>query len=315
MADLDRDRREAARHPSGRQYEIVRGDQRAVVVQVGGGLREYEVDGFPVLDGYGPDELADSGRGQVLMPWPNRLADGRYEFDGGVMQLPLSEPERRNAIHGLVRWASWEEVRFSRSRVRLGHVLFPRAGYPFALALEVDYELTGEGLRVTMSARNIGRRPAPFGAGQHPYVRAQMAGIDGCVLGLPGRRWMEMDERQIPTGRLLPVEGTEFDFLAPRPIASTRMDTAFFDLERGPDGRARAELRSEDGTRRVTVWMERGFEYLMIFTGDSLPAEERRRSLGVEPMSCAPDAFRNGLGLVVLRPGQSWSSSWGIAVG
>jgi aldose 1-epimerase len=73
---------------------------------VGGGIRSYSVDGREVLDGYRRDAMSRSGRGQVLIPWPNRLQDGSYEFDGQLHQLDLSEAEQRNAIHGLVRWSA-----------------------------------------------------------------------------------------------------------------------------------------------------------------------------------------------------------------
>jgi galactose mutarotase-like enzyme len=92
--------------PSGEQIAIAVGDQRAVIVEVGGGLRSYSASGLDLVDGYGGDEMSSSGRGQVLIPWPNRLEGGSYEFDGKHHQLPLNEPERRNAIHGLVRRAA-----------------------------------------------------------------------------------------------------------------------------------------------------------------------------------------------------------------
>src|SRR6202023_4320793 len=93
--------------PTGEQIEIAAGDQRAVVVEVGGRLRSYSAGGRELVDGYGADEMSSSGRGQALIPWPNRLQDGSYEFDGRHHQLPLNEPEHRNAIPGLVRWAAW----------------------------------------------------------------------------------------------------------------------------------------------------------------------------------------------------------------
>src|SRR5579875_1806009 len=90
--------------PSGRQYLLTGpGGQRAVVVEVGGGLRDYAVGDQPVLDGYGEDELCSGGRGQILAPWPNRVGDGRYAWAGRDFQLPLTEVEHGNAIHGLVR--------------------------------------------------------------------------------------------------------------------------------------------------------------------------------------------------------------------
>src|SRR5262249_9001752 len=93
--------------PSGQQVEIRQGNQQATAVGVGGGLRAYRVGGQPVLDGYAEPAPADGGRGQPLLPWPNRLQDGRYEFRGQTLQLPLTEVAHRNAIHGLTRWANW----------------------------------------------------------------------------------------------------------------------------------------------------------------------------------------------------------------
>ena len=302
------------RTPSGSQHRIEHGAQRAVVVEVGGGLREYVVDGFPVVDGYSEADMAVAGRGQLLIPWPNRMADGSYRFDEETHQVPLNEVAQHNAIHGLVRWSAWHLIEASSQDVRLGHVLWPQAGYPFTLALEVLYELSDLGLRVTLTAENAGQHRAPYGAGQHPYVRAELAGVDSCVLRLPAEAWLETDERQIPTGRLLDVARTDYDFRAPRTIGRTRLDTAFTGLTRDADGIARVELASADGSRQVAMWFDRSFDYVMAFTGDTLEPSARRRSLALEPMTCAPDAFRNNLGLQVLEPGQRVSASWGVGV-
>ena len=94
------------RPPSGEQIEIAHGDRRAVVVEVGGGLRTFSAAGRELLDGYGADELSTSGRGQVLLPWPNRIEDGSYEFDGRRHQLPINDVDEQDAIHGLVRFAN-----------------------------------------------------------------------------------------------------------------------------------------------------------------------------------------------------------------
>jgi aldose 1-epimerase len=150
--------------PSGAQFELRHRSQRVFVTEVGAGLRQW--DG--VLDGYDVDAMASSGRGQVLIPWPNRVQDGQYEWDGEQHQLPLNEPPY--AIHGLVRWSRWDAVERERHRVALQHLLPPSPGYPFALRLRVEYELGDEGLAVRCIAENVGNRAAPVGAGFHPYV-------------------------------------------------------------------------------------------------------------------------------------------------
>jgi aldose 1-epimerase len=295
---------------SGEQIEITHGDQRAVVVEVGGGLREYTLDGRKLLDGYGTDEMSSSGRGQVLIPWPNRIQDGRYSFDGQEHQLPLDDVEEQDAIHGLVRWASWTIADRARDRVVMEHVLHPQPGYPFTLALGVEYRLSDEGLAVRTTATNRCPHPCPYGSGNHPYLTLSEAGVDSLTLRVPARTMLRSDERGIPVGRL-PVEGTGYDFRRPRAIGDTVLDHAFTDLERGEDGRARVELRDPDAGTELSLWVDEAHRYLMLFTGDPLP-DVNRRSLAVEPMTCPPNAFRSGEGRVSLEPLEAFTSSWGI---
>jgi aldose 1-epimerase len=182
--------------PSGEQYELAFEDQRATVVEVGGGLRTYSVGTREILDGYAEDELCKSGRGQVLAPWPNRIEDGKYSFDNIDYQLALTEPEARNAIHGLVRWASWTMLQRDDAGVTMGYLLHPQPGYPFTLRLAVEYALGAEGLSVRTTAVNEGDRACPFGAGHHPYVLAPTGRVDDMTLdGEPiGDR--ELDDAQ-----------------------------------------------------------------------------------------------------------------------
>jgi aldose 1-epimerase len=296
--------------PSGDQVELTLEDQRVVVVGVGGGLRAYSAGGRKLLDGYGADEMSPSGRGQVLIPWPNRIQDGSYEFDGRQHQLPINDVPEQDAIHGLVRWVAWAISEREPHRVIMQHVLHPQPGYPFSLALDLEYRLTSEGLRVQTTATNVGPQPCPYGAGTHPYLTIGTPTVDSVVLRAPGRTVLRSDERGIPTGSG-PVEGTEFDFRQPRPIGDTKLDNCFADLERDDDGRARVELRDPATGNALTLWVDEGYPYLMLFTGDPLP-DVGRQSLAVEPMTCPPNAFRTGEALVRLEAGQSFTSSWGI---
>jgi aldose 1-epimerase len=285
---------------------LARGGQRAAVLETGAALRSWSVDGEERLDTFGPGERADSFRGAVLAPWPNRVRDGRYVFRGVEHRLPITEPARGSALHGLVLWASWRVVERDAAGVTLAHALHPRPGYPFALALTVRYELTDGGLSVTLGATNTGNGPAPFGAGLHPYLRAP---ADGTVLSVPARTRVPVDaDRLLPTGPPIPIAGTEHDFATPRRIGSLALDTCFGDLGRDADGIARVRLGA------TTVWMDRAFRFVHVYTADDVedPAR-RRRGIAVEPLSCAPDAFNTGEGLEELQPGASLSARCGLA--
>lgn len=171
--------------PSGEQFEIRSGPHVATVVEVGGGIRAYDVAGRQVLHPYDADAMPDAAHGAVLIPWPNRLADGRYRFAGRDHQLALTEPTKHNAIHGLLRWRPWRNKEHQPDRIVMTARLLPMTGYPFALEVEVDYSVSDDGLVVTTAATNIGDQACPYAAGQHPYLSPGDGLIDACTLTLP----------------------------------------------------------------------------------------------------------------------------------
>src|SRR4051794_3422764 len=173
--------------PSGEQFDIRHGEQRATIVEVGGGVRAYDVADRPVLDPYPLDAMCDGAHGAPLIPWPNRVAEGRYEFAGAEHQLALSEPEKNNAIHGLLRWRPWHASAQDQERVLMQTRLLPQPGYPFALEASIAYELGADGLTVSTTARNLGGSDCPFGAGQHPYLSPGDGLIDQCTLEVGAR--------------------------------------------------------------------------------------------------------------------------------
>jgi aldose 1-epimerase len=295
--------------PTGEQFVLRAGDAEVTAVEVGGGLRTYRVGDRDVVDGYGVDEMAPYARGHVLAPWPNRLRDGRYTWDGEEHRTPVTEPERGTAIHGLVQFVSWRAVERTGDRVVLEHLLHPRPGYPFTLRLQAAYELSADGLRVTTTATNEGSAALPYGEGHHPYVLTG-ARLDDCTLVAPAATRLETDERAIPTGAV-PVVGTPYDLRDGSRIGDLVVDACFTDLDRGADGLAEVRLLGPDG-RGVAVWMDAAYGYLQLFTGDVVPEPRRRRGLAVEPMTCPPNAFRTGEAVLRLEPGESTTGTWGI---
>lgn len=302
-------------HPSGEQWTVRHGDLQATVVEVGGGLRTLTAGGRDVLAGYDVDEMASSGRGQLLMPWPNRLRDGRYRFDGKEQQLALSEPARGNASHGLVRWALWSLLQRSDDALTVGYRLHPQQGWSGCLDLTVDYQLAEAGLAVTTTATNVGRDRVPFGFGAHPYVALGDTPLSDVVLAVPASSQVLVDDaRKLPTGSA-PVEQGERDFRRARPLGSTRLDTSFTALERDGDGRWQVRIGGLVDRPDVSVWGDGAFGWVQVFTDKGEDAGvDGVRGIAVEPLSCPADAFNSGEGLVVLEPGEQWSGRWGLTV-
>lgn len=298
--------------PSGEQHEISLGDQRAVVVEVGASVREYEVGGRPVLEPFPVEAMCDGAHGAPLIPWPNRLAGGTYRFDGEELRVALTEPEKGNAIHGLLRWRPWRARSHEGSRVVMGCRLYPMAGYPFCLDVEVAHSLGDDGLKVSTTATNLGESACPYGAGHHPYLSAGGGRIDDCVLRLEASTRILTDEvRQLPIGAEA-VEGTPFDFRGEgRRLGDQQVDFPFRDLARDADGRAWARLTGPDG-RTAELWVDETYPVIEIYTGDTLAPHRRRLGLGAEPMTCPPNAFQSGEGVVRLEPGASITTTWGV---
>ena len=299
-------RARGACHPTGVQYEIRHGNQSAVVAELGATLRAYECGGTRVLDGFAADEPARGGRGAVLVPWPNRIEDGRYPFEGTVHQLPIDDVVDGHAIHGLVRWVPWRVIRRRHASVALGTTVFPRPGYPFTLAARVTYWLSDVGLSVSTIVRNAGGQAAPVGIGHHPYLAVPGERIDGAMLHLVAAARYPTGARRLPD----PYErltGGPHDFRDPKPIGDTVLSATYGGLERDAAGRAWVRLG------RTRLWMEPAYEYVLLFSGEDLPNPlDHRRSLAVEPMTCPPNAFRTGVGLRALEPGGIIRARWGI---
>ncbi len=298
---------------TGAQYEIQAGGYRATVTELGAGLRRLSHDSRPLLTGYDEDELPPGGAGQLLAPWPNRIDGGSYAFGGTTYQLELSEAARGNAIHGLTRWVNWKPAAHIADEITLTHTLLGRPGYPFCLELSANFRLDeATGLRVSVTATNVGSQPAPYGTGCHPYLTTGAPEIDGCELELPASQWLPADDRGIPTGPPKDVTGSQFDFRSSHQIADTKLDHALTGLARDETGRAWTRLR--DDSIALGMWTGPGYDWLQVFTGDALAAAHRRRAVAIEPMTCPPNSFVTGDDRLTLAPADSVTHTWGLEV-
>ena len=302
-------------HPlTGREVQLSSGPYSASVVTLGASLRSLEHEGRPLVVPFEVDELRPVYRGAVLAPWPNRVVDGRYTFDDVEQQLPLTEPERGHALHGLLVWADWEVGETTASSVVLHADLAPSAGYPHRLAVEAAYVLGDDGLTTTVTARTLFDR-APYGTSAHPYLSAGGARLDECVLTLPADRYVETEgERLLPYGEHAVTRAPWPDFRRPTTIGSAQVDHAFTGLVREADGTARVRLEGPDGFAVEMTWGSE-LDWVQVHTADRPEPELDRAGLAVEPMTCPPDAFRTGQDVVVLEPGQKHRASWTISAG
>ncbi|NKX53245.1 aldose 1-epimerase family protein [Arthrobacter mobilis] len=296
------------RPASGEQFEISRGDARAVVTELAGCLRLFERDGVQLTETFGDSEIPPGAAGILLAPWPNRVAGGRWLLHGRPQQLDITEPGRGHASHGLLRNTGYQPVERSASAVVLRAEIFPQHGYPFRLTHQVRYAIDdGGGLAVTQSLTNHSAEPAPAALGAHPYLRLGGVETGQLTLTVPGDTCLAADESLIPT-EALPAAGA-LDLRGGAGVAGLALDTAYTGLRRDPDGRVRCTLSAPDG-RSVALWQDEAFPYVHILVTDRYPG--RTVAVAVEPMTAPANAFNSGQGLTWLAPGETLSGSWGI---
>jgi aldose 1-epimerase len=295
--------------PTGEQFAIAHGDQRAVVTEVGATLRTYVKGGLSVIEGFAGEEVPTHARGQVLYPWPNRMGDGEWSFSGRVARPTIDDVAHATAIHGLVRWRPFRVESVNQNRCVLSLLLHPTPEYPFLSEISVAYHLGSLGLTVTTTVTNRDGVPIPFGVGFHPYLAVTTPTIEGSLLELPAKSYVAVDDRQLPTGEILPLAGRQMDFSKRKSLSGHELDVTYTDLVRDDAGLAVATLEDANGGE-IDLSVDRNFPYFQVYTGDGLEKGRRRTSVAIEPMACPPDALRSGKDVVVLEPGQHWAGSW-----
>ena len=297
----------------GQLFRLTAGPYVAEISAVGATLEGLSVNGRELLV-----RSPEAGpmlfyRGAVVAPWPNRIGDGSYTWDGQQIQTALTEPERGNALHGLVSFQLFSPVTVAEDELVLSTQLFPSTGYPFHLVLSVHYALDPEeGLTTTVTARNLGEQDAPYGVCPHPYLVAGSEPLDTWSLQMDAGTVLTVTEdRLLPTGTEQVSPGGEFDFRSPATIGDLFIDHAFTDLGRDEKGRFRVTVTAPGGTG---VELSAGPElpWLQVHTGDRPEPENHRQGLAVEPMTCPPDAFRSGTDVVRLAPGAEHAASWAL---
>ncbi len=293
------------------EYRISSGEYSAVITARAAALRELRHRERDLVVPFPAGGPIPDFRGIIAAPWPNRIADGRYTFDGVGYQVPLNEPSRGCALHGFVFELDWILESHDESAVTLSCSPEPTAGYPHALRIAVEYRLTEAGLRIGVTAANLGGTAAPYGVCPHPYLVAGPSSLDQWTLEIPAGAFLEVTpDRLLPT-ETRSVEGHAFDFRSPRAIGATAIDHAFTQIAFDDGGQASVLVRDPGGTGVGMSW-DRSCPWLQIHTADKEPPAANRLGLAVEPMSCPPDAFNSGTNLVRLEPGAMHSAAWTI---
>lgn len=274
---------------------------RAVVNPMGASLASVGCEGRDLIMVQNGEYGSPYFRGAVLAPWPNRLEDGYYEFGGQAYSVPINEPGRFVALHGLALDREWVVISREPDRVRLRLELGSDAGYPFDLGLEVTYSLTADGMKASLTATNHGESPAPYGCSFHPYFLPGEGLIDDVELRLEAHSWIELSaDRLLPVGPEADIPA-DYDLRAFPRIGSRHLDATYGAVDRDSKGIARVQFG------RLDVWWDKTLPWVQVYT------TPERDAVAIEPSTCPGNAFRTGTDLVVIAPkNASHTSTWGF---
>ncbi len=294
------------------------GEYATILPDFGGNVNQIVLaksDGklVSVVEGYTTDNDAKENAGyrsSKLIPFPNRLNDGKYTFDKKEYQCDISRPQEGHAIHGLWHSCKMQVVKLkSTEKKATAHLLFSYkgtdAGYPFKCSVLYKYRLSSKGFRCTTEVLNEGKTDMPFGDGWHPYFKLDSEKIDELEIIVPPVRYLVNNQRNVPTGELVSF----LDFFQGASLKDAKLDHGFRLLQH--NGKANTILRNPLTKTALKIWQQAGeeqYNYLQIYTPND------RKTIAIEPMTCAADAFNNNFGTIVLAPKQTWTSKYGIAM-
>ena len=293
-----------------------RGEYVSIIPEFGANVNEIVLsDGrrtFSVLEGDKTySDLAENKwfRGAKLIPFPNRINNGKYSYRENEYTLPINFPSQNHAIHGLIYNKKFRVKKIQKTKGSASVLLEYRyrkdvSGYPFDINIVIRYSLSKKGFGCVTKIVNAGNTDAPVGDGWHPYFKIT-GSVDHLMLKIPSARKIRVDKKMIPTGKF--AHFAEFESL--RQIRNIEFDTGF--ALPAKNGIANTELYDSKQNVRVCVWQETGkqkYNYLQVF----IPAS--RKSIAIEPMTCNTDAFNNKDGLILLKPRQCFVAGYGVYI-
>lgn len=305
---------------TGEQYTIRHGDYEATICEQGAILRVLRWKGTDLIAPFDADQPDPCCNGYMLVPYPNRIEEGRYTFEGKTYQFPIDEPERNTSLHGTGYRAFWKVVDQQDDTVSLEWRNAAEAtSYPFKVRARVRYTLTDDGLRLEMTAFNDGTVDAPWAFGIHPWLSngKNLYGNDPilaqnakCTLRLGARTHVTVDGNLVPNGTES-VDGTRFDLRRPTVLGDLVFDDAWTDVDRDEQGGSSATFTRPDGVS-VTISADKTVNAWQVCTGTNFPDESHPSGVAVEPMTAYANAFRTGENLVVLKPGDEYTTVLGF---
>ena len=151
----------------------------------------------------------------ILFP-PNRIADGRYTFEGRTYQYPITIEKEQNYHHGILKGLPFvvSKIEEDEERIKIEcryySNLFHDAIYrhfPHAFKCKIIFKLSAKGLKQEVTFSNRSETRMPVGVGFHTPICIPFAGGEAAdyAMRVAVGEQVELSERNLPTGKKLPL--------------------------------------------------------------------------------------------------------------
>jgi aldose 1-epimerase len=256
--------------------------------------------------------LADETYASALMyPFPSRVYQGIYQFEGVAHALPMNETALNNALHGFVHPKPFrviqQEATPRHALLTIQHdYVGDVPGYPFPFALMVTYVLSETGLTVAFQATNTGTSRCPAAFGWHPYFALNNVPIDELEISIPAKAEVCLDGHMIPTHKQDVPNNQQGMFS----LRDTQLDTPWLaDFgQADTQGYVTTRLRWPAENLTLEVAQNEAFPYIVIYT------PPRRDRIAIEPQTANVNAFNNQENLTILNPGESFGGTMRVGL-
>lgn len=254
----------------------------------GGALNEFVVNGKKVFLRASSElefktQTIQSFAGAQLFPYPNRVKNANYKYNGRQFELPKNDSPLPHSLHGLIynKPFTVDTIDHEMGRIDISYSYQKNhLGFPFEADIKNTFQLEKDALTITTIIENKGDEVFPFGHGWHPYFKIDDT-VDDWQLQIAADKYLPVNKDLIPNG-------------------TTKNNIDFFELNhcfklRLTDTPIKAVLKSPKNNIELILELE-GYNFLQTY----IPRD--RKSIALEPQTCAPDAFNNQIGVLYLKP-------------
>jgi aldose 1-epimerase len=287
----------------------------------GGGISQFfekSPEKKHLIYGYDTTEKQDGCMGDILFPWTGRVENRQYTFHKKKYKLVDEDNKNPYALHGLVKNQNFTLLKRTKNSVKLELKLkaskFKAKGYPFGAVISVVYTLLNNGFSVYTAVTNNGEETLPFGLGFHPYFCLDVDKIDDLYLEIPAKSLIEFDSNLKPTGKIINIEKSDFDYSKLKLIGNQQIDNCFTGLNY-KNNEAITTLKNLKTNHQIRIIQDKNMPYIQVYSSDTIKKENYRKGIAIEPQTCCGYALNiPELGLRELGPKKQFICQWRVEV-